>query len=282
MKNIAKLEVGLIEVCRIIDFEKGFSFGPHSHSRLEINYVIRGKVLLHVAGDLASYKSGDCMVIFPNAVHTFVAKNKTQILQIEFLENVFPELEENMSQQEEDIPFFIRIINRSASYAKFTDALNVYSCLTHIYREMQEKKEYYEPLLGIYFSELAYLISRRLKEQKDMLNNVPANPLVNKAAQYLVNNFTEDISLEKLAEEMAVSSRYLRTLFLKYLGMKPSSFLIHLRIDNAKELIIKEAHNISEIAYLSGFNSPQYFCKAFLDATGLTPSEYKKQLFRKH
>lgn len=52
-----------------------------------------------------------------------------------------------------------------------------------------------------------------------------------------------------------------------------STFVLQIRLENAKELILKREMNISEIAYQSGFSSVSYFSRSFKKTYGISPSE---------
>jgi AraC-like DNA-binding protein len=56
-------------------------------------------------------------------------------------------------------------------------------------------------------------------------------------------------------------------------GFSPNEVIRNMRLERAKQLLEQKAGNASEIAYMTGFNSPAYFAKCFKDYFGLTPSE---------
>ena len=70
-------------------------------------------------------------------------------------------------------------------------------------------------------------------------------------------------------------SKLYRTM-MTLIGMSPNSFLKNYRLNNAIELLDKQESNISEIAYQTGFSSPTYFSKCFLEVYGILPSKYIK------
>jgi transcriptional regulator GlxA family with amidase domain len=48
------------------------------------------------------------------------------------------------------------------------------------------------------------------------------------------------------------------------------------RLARAKELLLATTMNLAQIAVRSGFSSPSYLSKAFSDAFGLPPSDYRR------
>ena len=60
-------------------------------------------------------------------------------------------------------------------------------------------------------------------------------------------------------------------------GSGTKEYITRIRIEKAKTLMETTGLTIAEISDLTGFASQSYFSTAFKNATGLTPSQYKKQ-----
>ena len=79
---------------------------------------------------------------------------------------------------------------------------------------------------------------------------------------------------------MAVS----RTIFFKKLkaltGLGPNEFVKEMRIKRAAQLLGNRDYNITQISYAVGINGSRYFSKCFKAKYGVTPSEYRENLFR--
>lgn len=85
-------------------------------------------------------------------------------------------------------------------------------------------------------------------------------------------------SVNALAAQLNLSSRYLSDLLKQETG-KTAIELIHIYlIGEAKNRLKSEDRNISEVAYLLGFENLSYFSKVFKKETGLTPVQFKRQL----
>lgn len=86
-----------------------------------------------------------------------------------------------------------------------------------------------------------------------------------------------DLTLEELAERLGVSAPQLSELLNSHVGTTFRAYLNGLRIERAKGALLEDgASTILDIAFESGFNSKSAFNAAFRNATGLTPSEYRK------
>ena len=82
--------------------------------------------------------------------------------------------------------------------------------------------------------------------------------------------------MQEVAEYVGLTPTYLSTLFKKQVGKSLVEYLTHVRIQNAKQLLVDRNRNISDIADEVGFVDEKYFIKRFKRVTGLTPNEYRK------
>ena len=58
------------------------------------------------------------------------------------------------------------------------------------------------------------------------------------------------------------------------MGVSPVDFIKNMRLKRAIQLLEQETYNVSEVAYMSGFTTPQYFSRVFKEAMNCTPKEY--------
>lgn len=84
-------------------------------------------------------------------------------------------------------------------------------------------------------------------------------------------------SIEKLANTMSVSQRYLSDTLKKETGKTSTEHLQLYLINEAKNILLKPNKSISEVAYELGFEYPQYFSRLFKKKEGLSPSKYREK-----
>ncbi len=92
--------------------------------------------------------------------------------------------------------------------------------------------------------------------------------------QHLTN---PDFTSDDFASAMAMSRMQLHRKLKALTGKTTTQFLRIQRLNYAARLLTEAKVNISEIAYMSGFNDPGYFNKCFKNQFGVTPSEFKSQ-----
>jgi len=83
-----------------------------------------------------------------------------------------------------------------------------------------------------------------------------------------------DLNIDKLAVEAAVSRSTLYRKVKNVSELSPNDFIMLIRLKKAAELIKEKQYQISEIAYMVGFSSPNYFSKCFLKQFGVSPKDF--------
>lgn len=109
--------------------------------------------------------------------------------------------------------------------------------------------------------------------------NVP--PLVLKVLDHLNAHYAQPITLDWLAENFFVSKATLMYNFKKYTGRSPIDFLLSVRLEHAKKMLISTKKSINEIAEACGFSSANYFGLIFKKKENLSPVHYRKHQLNK-
>ena len=82
--------------------------------------------------------------------------------------------------------------------------------------------------------------------------------------------------MDSLAQLLGLNRSYLYRIFKEYMGISPQAYLMKIRIEHACNLLIMPQHSVTSIAYQVGYE-PLSFTRAFKNATGITPQEYRKK-----
>jgi AraC-like DNA-binding protein len=88
------------------------------------------------------------------------------------------------------------------------------------------------------------------------------------------NNTTS--SVDTISKSLGYSKSQLYRKIISITGKSPNSFIKDYRLNKALQLLNKNIKNISQVAFETGFNSPAYFSKCFLETFGVLPSNYIK------
>ena len=93
--------------------------------------------------------------------------------------------------------------------------------------------------------------------------------------QYIHQNYSQNLSLENIANQAAISKSSALNLFHRYLHITPVNYLINYRLKQATLLLLKTEKKIHAIATETGFNHVDYFCRLFKNYYHMTPTEYR-------
>ncbi|WP_019909153.1 response regulator transcription factor [Paenibacillus sp. HW567] len=95
--------------------------------------------------------------------------------------------------------------------------------------------------------------------------------------EYIHNHYAEDITLELLASQLYISKNYLNQLFKKVTGETFTNYVIRVRIEKAKALLLDGSHLIYEVSEMVGYQNVPYFSTLFKKYCGVSPSELMKR-----
>ncbi|WP_375330552.1 helix-turn-helix domain-containing protein [Alicyclobacillus fastidiosus] len=123
--------------------------------------------------------------------------------------------------------------------------------------------------------ELLIVLARSLRQ-----SNIGFDPRVDEVLQFISHRFSENISVDMLADQVGLSSSRLSHIFKQQVGESIVECLIKLRLRHASRLLERTTEQISEIADLCGFQSPYYFTRKFRDHYGMSPTQYRNTLLK--
>ena len=100
------------------------------------------------------------------------------------------------------------------------------------------------------------------------------NPLLDKIYQIIENHISNSqLSVEWLANELAVSSRTLNRKLKSIIGLSTNEVIRNYRLKQSKKLLLS-GQNVSQVAYRIGFDSPSYFGQCFKDLYAQSPKDF--------
>ena len=94
--------------------------------------------------------------------------------------------------------------------------------------------------------------------------------------EYMSANLAEDIGLEQIANELAMSSSHFAHEFRNSTGTTPYQYLLQQRLERAKRLLESTSLPIQNVSILTGFNYPANFVRTFRQRAGQSPDAWRK------
>ncbi|WP_027628432.1 response regulator [Ruminiclostridium cellobioparum] len=124
-------------------------------------------------------------------------------------------------------------------------------------------------------------VAVRIADKVNNFNNKSIKLILRKAIDYIQEHYSEQVTLNEVAENIYVSTFYISRMFKKELGKSFVDYLNDVRIEKSKELLKDVKYKTYEVAEIVGISDPHYFSRIFKKYSGMTPSEYRESLILK-
>ncbi|MBR4965347.1 MAG: AraC family transcriptional regulator, partial [Lachnospiraceae bacterium] len=92
---------------------------------------------------------------------------------------------------------------------------------------------------------------------------------------YMHDNLHSKITVEELAKRCNLHPSYLSRLFKKETGVSVSEYIIQLKVEAAKNMLLYSDLTLSDISTILAFGDQSYFTSVFRKHTGFTPRKYQ-------
>jgi len=120
----------------------------------------------------------------------------------------------------------------------------------------------------------AYLKSPLLPVASAVISQTDKD-FIEKVNGIIINNYSNvDFRMDDMASMLNMSRATFYRKIQGVLDMTPNDFLKLTRLKQAATLLRQKEYRISEVCYMTGFNSPSYFSRCFLKQFGLSPKEF--------
>lgn len=246
-----------------------WSSTPHRHYCSELFYVTSGMGQFQIEETVYPVSAHDLIIINPDILHTELSYNtsplKYIVLGIEGLE---------LSTENELSKFCI--INLQS----IKDAVQFY--LKTMLYEIEHQNPGYEIICQDLMDILIILLSRQTNFSTKFAPAGQKNShFCNLVRNYIDVNYSENITLEQLADISHVNKYYLAHTFTETFGISPINYLISIRIKKAEKLLETSDYSLAFISRSCGFSSSSHFAQTFKKINGVSPSIYRKQIREK-
>ncbi|WP_408070891.1 helix-turn-helix domain-containing protein [Butyrivibrio sp. JL13D10] len=117
--------------------------------------------------------------------------------------------------------------------------------------------------------------------ESGQLEDNSINRQVENVHDYIEKHFMEHLSLSDLADIFYVEASYLSRKFSQKYNETITAFITRCRMDSAKHLMLNEDNKLEVISFEVGYDDYNYFSRVFRRFEGVSPTEYRKNLFSK-
>ena len=91
------------------------------------------------------------------------------------------------------------------------------------------------------------------------------------------NQYKDNFSLAEMAAISRMPMETFRKRFVSEVGMPPLSYVLHCKMERAKELLRDQSYTVRQAGIEVGMNDPYHFSKQFKNIVGISPSAFMKQ-----
>jgi two-component system response regulator YesN len=97
--------------------------------------------------------------------------------------------------------------------------------------------------------------------------------------EYIDKNYSREITLSVFADRYYLSKEYLSKLFKEEFGYNIYEYVLKVRMEQARELLSEPAVKVLTVAERLGYRDNNYFSRAFKTYYGISPTEYRGNIF---
>lgn len=255
--------------CGIHKCEAGYCWGPKMRPQYHMHFILDGKGILEINNTAYNLTQGQIFLIPPNTISRYYPDNdfpwtyafisfqgnkaEQYLRQAGFSQTRYARDCVLPPEQYADIIRDMLGTHRltiTNELRRVSQLFALFSLLTETNRSSDQEQPYYDYLPETYFEY---------------------------ALQYVQLNYDKNMRIQDIADYIGITRSYLFHLFNKKLKLSPQKYLLNYRINKAKELLSSTDILVKDIAHDVGYEDSLAFSKVFHNATGVSPSAYRKQ-----
>ena len=231
---------------------------PHFHETFSIGFFTKGGCRYKVGKKDEIIKTGEIRIIPPYELHKTYEGSWEYLhfdVDYEFLLNIIKDIKQDDIK---DLKLNSRLKNDFLTKSAF-----------RLYKYLNEddliiEECFFDLAKGIYIN---FDKECKIDYQKSRLS---------KAIEYIYQNYNDtDLSVEKIAKKLNLSPYYFVRSFNSRFGITPHRFIISLRVEKAKQMILKSDFSLALIARICGFSDQSHMIKIFKKIVGYKPGILK-------
>ena len=238
------------------------------HLGYKLFFILRGSVIFFIEGKEIYLKKNQFLIIPPFAKHRsiYTEFDRTLRYEIQFsTENLDPEVLSIVKAMEHDS--IAREIPK-----KYIEQLKFYFTQMNICQKNLDNAKIQLMMRSLFTSVTIFL---SLHSNAVLSELKPINHSIEKAIEFINENYCKTITPKELADNLFISERTLYRLFKENLNLTVTEYINYVRILNAEKLMTNCSYSITDIAYQCGFNDSAYFSTVFKKYTGTSPRVYR-------
>ena len=248
--------------CGIYFCEYGYRVERENYGNYMLLYVREGVLTVTVNDTTYLVQKGEVAFFDCHAPHTYYAKGYTSFQWIHF----------DGANTEEFCKYYFE--KRGTILCDGVLARAICHNMTYIISRYRNHQEIHEDENSRWLYDCLYTLLFAVTVKKEESNQ--GGNVITLAQEYIRQNIKEDLTLEKIAEYVHLSSSHFSRIFKKETGYSPYEYILLVRINKAKHLLRTTRKSVKDIAFAVGYRSESNFCNSFTQRVGVSPSGFRK------
>lgn len=245
----------------------------HFHDYYELVIVESGSIRYTCEDMACTPKSGDMILIPPGKLHTAMLRSEETLYIRDvffFYPNAFTDYDAQAL-----IHRLQELGEQQYFYSFSSSTREEILTLLHRIKDVQENASASSHILQrAYVLQLFYLLGQPSRGIQEHDSGIP--PTLMEVRRYIDEHFTEITSISDISDHFFYSREHISRLFKKHMDTTATDYLNKRRIGYSCQLMQSDL-SLTDICFRAGFGSVPAFIRAFKKATGLTPSQYRRQ-----
>lgn len=256
----------------------------HTHAYLEIALVVSGSGGYCTPSEEFSLKEGDLFLLLPGDSHAYSWQSGLVVYNLLLKDYaVLQQFHEILNDPA--LRYFFQLEPRFRHKDHFQRHIRLNfaqrQCLVKVFEEMREELKEQEPqyrdMLTLLLRQLFILISRCCRSLSKDKENDQLYSLA-KILRYIEVNLSNTFVCKQLAKQANMGERSFYRYFKAATGLTPMDYVIHLRLQKARQMLRSTNLSVKSIAYECGFCDCSYFAQKFRRTFHETPLHFRKGL----
>lgn len=245
---------------------------PHIHKDFEICLVLDGSVTLRIPSGQIILHQNDIFITNPFQSHELEADTASLILSLQvssaFFSDYFPQIEHieftssiTAETSDPDLQKHLRrlMLDIAESYFSQTNTsfLKCAGCINDL------------------FYHLFHNIPCKTISEKEKHLSLTKAKRIRSIISYIEAHYDRKLLLSDIAEQENLSLHYLSHFFKEWIGISFQDYLLKIRCEKARQLLLLTDLRLLDICMSCGFSDPKYFNNGFRRQFGYSPKEYR-------
>ena len=255
---------------------------PHSHSFLELSYILNGEVEHTLDGVTERLQPGDYLIVDYGSGHSYVGcdgsrfDNYDCILLPELLDPALKGTKSLQTVLEHYLLHFnMKAFAKNPARMVFHDGDGqVLRLIERIGEELAQREAGFAELIRCYLVEILLITMRRI----DGVQSAAAgNEISAYLTAYVEMHYAEPLTLGAIAKQMNYSLPYVSQRFREDMGVGFARYVQNYRVMRACRLLAETRMSFAQITEAVGYFDSKCFAQLVKRNTGLSPAEFRRR-----